>query len=424
MPVLVPPTRMLVVFFLAQLVAAVLNAEAKVLEDPQAAEGQEADGVAEDASEAKIAADSAKEAAHVAKQVAAHSIRMTRHAKAALKHAQEALHDTRIEAEDSLSDNQTQALKKAEEHLREASKLHQFGKGNSTEAAQQEEALRKKLDRLKQKMESESKQSIERKSELAEMREELHEMRKRLSGTVHEKQIGEIEDMLKEMEEQGNDAAVSHDELKAELERLRDVVRHLEQQQEDADSKIVRRVVKEGGDVADDAEEEEKHGDHDSEEGKKHGHGGKKGHKKHKEEEPPKEPKEVYEIKEPEPKEAAPEKVDSPIDIDTEMPYGDLEPFGREDTAQELTEASIRESDRMVDQLERAEVAEEKRAIFRALTRLRGAAITSFDGVARSQTGNIDGYNQVHRWRGSHPLHHLADEESDVSKWAFPNANL
>merc|ERR1719327_30187 len=113
------------------------------------------------------------------------------------------------------------------------------------------------------------------------------------------------------------------------------------------------------------------------------------------------------------------------IDIDTAMPYGDLEPFGREDTAQELTEASVKESDAMVDQLERAEVAEEKRAAFRALTRLRGAAITSFDGVARSQTGNIDEYNKVNKWRRSHPLHHLADEESDISKWAFPdNADL
>merc|ERR1719162_2406337 len=109
------------------------------------------------------------------------------------------------------------------------------------------------------------------------------------------------------------------------------------------------------------------------------------------------------------------------IDIDTEMPYGDLEPFGREDTAQELTDSSIRESDQMVDQLERAEVAEEKRAVFRALTRLRGAAITSFDGIARSQTGNIDEYNTRNRWRGGHPLHHLADEESDVNKWAFPD---
>jgi len=109
------------------------------------------------------------------------------------------------------------------------------------------------------------------------------------------------------------------------------------------------------------------------------------------------------------------------LDIDTAMPYGDLEPFGREDTAQELTEDSIQESNSMVDQLERAEVAEEKRAVFRALTRLRGAAITSFDGVARSQTGNIDEYNKIHQWRQTHPLHHLADEESDVSKWAFPD---
>jgi hypothetical protein len=109
------------------------------------------------------------------------------------------------------------------------------------------------------------------------------------------------------------------------------------------------------------------------------------------------------------------------LDIDTEMPYGELEPFGREDTAQELTEDSISESNQMVDQLERAEVAEEKRSVFRALTRLRGAAITSFDGVARSQTGNIDEYNKIHQWRKTHPLHHLADEESDISKWAFPD---
>jgi len=112
---------------------------------------------------------------------------------------------------------------------------------------------------------------------------------------------------------------------------------------------------------------------------------------------------------------------ESGIDIDTAMPYGELEPFGREDTAQELTEDSVRESDEMVDQLERAEVAEEKRAVFRALTRLRGAAITSFDGIARSQTGNIDEYNKLHKWRRTHPLHHLADEESDISKWAFPD---
>mmetsp|Transcript_463 Transcript_463/g.1231 ORF Transcript_463/g.1231 Transcript_463/m.1231 type:complete len:108 (+) Transcript_463:796-1119(+) len=103
------------------------------------------------------------------------------------------------------------------------------------------------------------------------------------------------------------------------------------------------------------------------------------------------------------------------------MPYGDLEPFGREDTAQELTQASIQESDAMVDQLERAEVAEEKRAIFRALTRLRGAAITSYDGIARAQTGSIDEFSRKNKWRKAHPLQHLANEESDVSRWAFPD---
>lgn len=109
------------------------------------------------------------------------------------------------------------------------------------------------------------------------------------------------------------------------------------------------------------------------------------------------------------------------IDIDTDMPYGELEPFGREDTAQELTEQSVKESNEMVDQLERAEVSEEKRAVFRALTRLRGEAITSFDGIARAQTGNIDAYSKQYKWRKQHPLRHLAHEEADVSKWAFPD---
>uniref|UniRef100_A0A7S0ZXZ0 Uncharacterized protein n=1 Tax=Noctiluca scintillans TaxID=2966 RepID=A0A7S0ZXZ0_NOCSC len=118
----------------------------------------------------------------------------------------------------------------------------------------------------------------------------------------------------------------------------------------------------------------------------------------------------------------APGLVSGSIDYDTEMPFGELEPFGREDTAQELTEQSVKESDGMVDQLERAEVSEEKRAVFRALTRLRGEAITSFDGIARSQTGNIDQYSKTNKWRQTHPLHHLANEEADVSKWAFPDA--
>merc|ERR1719502_645453 len=211
-------------------------------------------------------------------------------------------------------------------------------------------------------------------------------------------ELAELQKMIRELEvaeAKHQVAANEHDEMKIELEKLREQVRELEAKQGQDTGTLVYemppaqsvplRTVAEGGasagaDAGADVDEEVHADDPESTPVRESG-----------------------------------------IDIDTAMPYGELEPFGREDTAQELTEDSIQESDEMVDQLERAEVAEEKRAVFRALTRLRGAAITSFDGVARSQTGNIDEYNKVHKWRVTHPLRHLADEESDISKWAFPD---
>jgi len=103
------------------------------------------------------------------------------------------------------------------------------------------------------------------------------------------------------------------------------------------------------------------------------------------------------------------------------LPFSDLEPFGREEKAQQLTESSIKESNKMVDQIEKAEVAETKRSVFRALTRLRGAAVASFDGVANAQVGNIDTYAKDHQYRDQHDVKHLADEEDDVETWAFPS---
>merc|ERR1719183_2678258 len=160
------------------------------------------------------------------------------------------------------------------------------------------------------------------------MRKEIDELKKLLKkkgDSDDEKTLEELEKQIAEMEaaEKKEDKAdsKSHDEMKAEIERLRELIKDLESQKQA----------------------------------------------------PAAPPKEVPAVEE------------RALDIDTAMPFGDLEPFGREDTAQELTENSIKESDEMVDQMERAEVAEEKRAVFRALTRLRGAAITSFDGVARSQ---------------------------------------
>jgi len=102
------------------------------------------------------------------------------------------------------------------------------------------------------------------------------------------------------------------------------------------------------------------------------------------------------------------------------MPYNDFEVFGRADTAQELTRKSMEESDKMIDQIEKAEVAETKRSVYRSLTRLRGAATAAFDGVARSQVGNIDQYAATNRYLDSNKIKHLADEEANTEMWAFP----
>merc|ERR550514_2072945 len=60
-----------------------------------------------------------------------------------------------------------------------------------------------------------------------------------------------------------------------------------------------------------------------------------------------------------------------------------IAPFGKEDTATELTKHAERTQDTLVDAVENAEVAEVKRAVFRALTRLRAASIKEFDTIAR-----------------------------------------
>lgn len=320
---------------------------------PAAAPQPNKGDVKADAHSAKQAAKVARHAAKVANKVAAHSIKVTGHAKKALTHALGALHDARVDSS-GLDHRQRETLKKAEAHLREATKTADHGHLKSLQKEKMEDDLNKKGSK------SEREQMT---SEIDALRQELKD--KNIDDKDIDAALNELEADLKK-----SDGPIN-DESKAELERLRRLVDSL-------DAVPVHQ------------------------------------------DEPVPVNQDDHEEKDSEPAEA-PHLVETKgLDIDTEMPYGDLEPFGREDTAQELTEDSIKESDGMVDQLEKAEVAEEKRAVFRALTRLRGAAITSFDGIARSQTGNIDEYNKIHQWRNTHPLHHLADEESDVSKWAFP----
>merc|ERR1719263_2440537 len=99
------------------------------------------------------------------------------------------------------------------------------------------------------------------------------------------------------------------------------------------------------------------------------------------------------------------------------LPFGQLEAFGREDTASELTDASIDESNSMIDQIERAVVAETKRSMFRALTRLRGSTIANFDGMANAQSANIDQYASGKVWTKTHDVKRLADQEDNVEHW-------
>jgi len=115
---------------------------------------------------------------------------------------------------------------------------------------------------------------------------------------------------------------------------------------------------------------------------------------------------------------------DSPrgIDINSQIASSPnaVEPFGQEEPAKVLTEASVRESNGMVDQIETAQGVESKRAVYRALTKLRGATVASYDGMARAHLKNVDSYNKKHKWREEHPIRHLAEEEADVNVWAFP----
>jgi len=99
---------------------------------------------------------------------------------------------------------------------------------------------------------------------------------------------------------------------------------------------------------------------------------------------------------------------------DLEMNFNKIAPFGKEDTAKGLQDHAAKTQDTLVDAVENAEVAEIKRAVFRALTRLRAATIKEFDTIARLETQAIDAYNDAHHYRAENPLAHLHEDEAPV----------
>lgn len=480
-------------------------------------------GTPEQPTASAAAAVDARAAANEANEVAVKSVGVTEHAQSALKVARNALRDARASS-GGMSDNQKKLLKDAEGQLRDAGLSAEYGKLQQAQwlkakghyIATKETSLKKLEDRMTVKSVTSSN------VELESLRLEIEQLKAALDAKTVEKnvkyadtagtvvvtddksdvalraELAQLEQMIQSLEAAESahqtTSGPSHDELKAEAERLRMSIDRLEAEQIPASNDVatlkirVRELERERDLRAQEMQLRRQlqiaHTTHKLEEeakmrremeilaARKHILEQELGQKQsvtqkellleiknlHIQIDELEHPRPdtgtlVYEVPakkqvpmgelsaddgaaSSESSEASAYAVEGPpsedqpgetpvresgIDIDTAMPYGELEPFGREDTAQELTEDSVRESDEMVDQLERAEVSEEKRAVFRALTRLRGAAITSFDGVARSQTGNIDEYNKLHKWRRTHPLHHLADEESDISKWAFPD---
>eukprot|EP00927_Polykrikos_kofoidii_P058216 TRINITY_DN52600_c0_g1_i1.p1 TRINITY_DN52600_c0_g1~~TRINITY_DN52600_c0_g1_i1.p1 ORF type:complete len:242 (+),score=38.95 TRINITY_DN52600_c0_g1_i1:61-786(+) len=99
-----------------------------------------------------------------------------------------------------------------------------------------------------------------------------------------------------------------------------------------------------------------------------------------------------------------------------QKPAARISPFGREDVSRELQTRAAKTQDTLVDAVENAEVAEIKRSVFRALTRLRAAEIKEFDTIARLQTQAIDDFNDRHHYLAENPLEHIHDSEPRVSE--------
>ena len=63
----------------------------------------------------------------------------------------------------------------------------------------------------------------------------------------------------------------------------------------------------------------------------------------------------------------------------------------------ELQDHAAKTQEKLVDAVENAEVTEIKRAVFRALTRLRAATIREFDMITGLETQAVDAYNDAHQ---------------------------
>jgi len=127
-----------------------------------------------DATNAKQAAKVARKAAKVANKVAKHSMKVVGHAKKSLSHALGALHEARVESA-GLGKAQKESLKKAEAHLREATKKADYGKLKKVKDAQ---------DLQKEKMEADLNNN-KGKNEKEQILKEIQDLRNKLKAKKH-----------------------------------------------------------------------------------------------------------------------------------------------------------------------------------------------------------------------------------------------
>ena len=91
--------------------------------------------------------------------------------------------------------------------------------------------------------------------------------------------------------------------------------------------------------------------------------------------------------------------------------FNKIAPFGKEDTAKELQDHAAKTQDTLVGAVENAEVAEIKREVIRALTRLPAAPIKEFDITSHLETQAIDAHSDAHHYSGANRGHTRANRQ-------------
>eukprot|EP00928_Gymnodinium_smaydae_P062921 TRINITY_DN4664_c0_g1_i1.p1 TRINITY_DN4664_c0_g1~~TRINITY_DN4664_c0_g1_i1.p1 ORF type:complete len:264 (+),score=81.59 TRINITY_DN4664_c0_g1_i1:432-1223(+) len=180
-----------------------------------------------DASNAAEAAEQAKNAAASAQRVAQHSVDIAERAHEALDHAHDVVRAARVNAR-GLSSEQEESLRKAEAKLRSAKKLAEYGAagvdapsavaGNAS-GGDEVASMQSELEALRGQLRASGGAAVGQDKSMEQMDEELRD----------------LQDMLRKLEDEerrkgraGPGSAATHQELKVEIQHLREALNRLD----------------------------------------------------------------------------------------------------------------------------------------------------------------------------------------------------